>query len=291
MNEEEYKKNEIQKKFEWKKIEFLIKNTTLILLLLSFIFNMLQYLNSIKSEYFYGVPRFYFYNNVAQDYLIELLYLFIVVIIFFSPFIIKKFLGKVKLGILESIIFSYLLAFGVLLLTTISYVSFFIGENKICEYMGYIICLIIAAISFVAYYYLFRIGYGKNSNDTKNKKNELINYAKNNKLKTICVTISIISIFICGIIRYINTPLISKNITKYEIIDLDIEKLNNCKDKDKVEVNIIITHYNESIIVMEGYIDSKYNLTINKGDYRLESLKNNSLTYYRFKSVKCKNKG
>ena len=67
--------------------------------------------------------------------------------------------------------------------------------------------------------------------------------------------------------------------------------MNNCKDKDKVEVNIIITHYNESIIVMEGYIDSKYNLTINKGDYRLESLKNNSLTYYRFKSVKCKNKG
>ena len=252
---------------------------------------MLQYLNSINSEYFYGVPRFYFYNNVAQDYLIELLYLFIVIIIFFSPFIIKKFLGKVKLGVLESIIFSYLLAFGVLLLTTISYVSFFIGENKICEYMGYIICLIIAAISFFAYYYLFRIDYVKNSNDAKNKKYELINYTKNNKLKTTCVTISIISIFICGIIRYINTPLISKNITKYEIIDLDIEKLNNCKDKDKVEVNIIITHYNESIIVMEGYIDSKYNLTINKGDYRLESLKNNSLTYYRFKSVKCKNKG
>ena len=114
--------------------ELIIIVPTVVLTVLGVLYGIIRYFYSLKAEQFYGVPKFYFYDNLQVDYIMDAVFFIMIIMFFFSPFMIKKFLKKNKLKTIESLGYSFLLAFLVFYLSLAFCVSFIINILHITGY-------------------------------------------------------------------------------------------------------------------------------------------------------------
>ena len=90
--------------------------------------NIYLHYYSTEAERFYGIPSKYFYENILGDINIKLIWILIFILILLSPPIIKKWLNKSKLSLLEALGYSGLISiiiFETLLLTAIQVIDSF----------------------------------------------------------------------------------------------------------------------------------------------------------------------
>lgn len=124
--------------------------------------NIYLYYYSIEAERFYGIPSKYFYENILGDINIKLIWILIFILILISPPIIKKWLNKSKLSLLEASGYSVLISITILwalLLTAIQVVDFFkldyINNSKYCWIVILILVFLVVICSFYVYMKLF----------------------------------------------------------------------------------------------------------------------------------------
>lgn len=275
-----------------KNIEKIITISTFTLTSLGFLYKIIRFYQSLKAEQFYGVPKFYFYDNVALEYLVYVLILILTIMTFFYPNMIKKFFNTKKLNILNSLLYSFFLAFFVFDLSINFCISFIIIKLNIIGYdcLLLISCIIISILTGIIYFFVFRTDLNIYSSNNKQKtyNDELkINYFKKNKTKekVISLSFAIASIFIIFITIFpifSSIQFIPENKKKYEIVE-DINE----------NFKVIVGYYKDLAICMEGKISHSnggINLKIVRGEYKLESTKNKKLKYYIFDKIYCENR-
>lgn len=271
--------------------EVIITAPAFIITVLGISYGIIRYYYSIKAEQFYGIPRFYFYDNLQADYIMNVVFFMATVMFFFSPLMIKRFLKKNKLKISESIWYSFLLAFFVLYLSLAFCVSFIMNTLHITGYDSVLlgVCIVVAIISWFVYFNVFKTNLTENPNidEQKTKEDESKKDASTKpktKKKIILIAFAIVTTTIICIIGVLmlNSPLFRPNNKKnYEIIQLG-----------KLEYNVIVGYYKDSAIIMKGKIDyqnsnSNSHLKIEKGYYKLESIEEKDLVYCSFDLVTC----
>ena len=74
--------------------DLIIMVTSVVLTVLGALYGVIRYFYSLKAEQFYGIPKFYFYDNLQADYIMKAVFLMATIMLFFSPFMIKRFLKK-----------------------------------------------------------------------------------------------------------------------------------------------------------------------------------------------------
>lgn len=124
--------------------------------------NIYSFYYSIEAEWFYGIPRKYFYENVLGDVIIYLILVSLFILMLLSPPIIKKCLKKSRLSLLNAVGYSAVISiaiFEILLLAVIQIIDSFkldyINNSK-CWGIGILIFIFcITALSFYVYIQLF----------------------------------------------------------------------------------------------------------------------------------------
>lgn len=273
--------------------ELMIMVPTVVLTFLSVLYETIRYIYSLKAEQFYGIPKFYFYDNLQADYIMNAVFFMVTIMLFFSPFMIKKFLKKNKLNIFESLVHSFWLAFLVFYLSLAFCVSFIRNTLHITGYDSVLlgVCIVVAIISWVVYFFAFKTDLTEQPNidkqetkEDKNKKDasvELKTKENINVLALAIVTTPIIIIVIVAVLMFSSTLFTPNNKKNYEIIQVG-----------KLEYNVIVGYYKDSAIIMKGKIDyqnsdSNSHLKIKKRYYKLESIEEKDLVYYGFDLVTC----
>lgn len=286
----------MEKEKENKKILKLLKgNTELIMLIASNILTCLvalyvafRYLYSINAEDFYGVPKFYFYENLKADYIVNVVLFMVIMMIFFSPLIIKKFCKKNKIKTFTRLTYSFFIAVFVFYLSLVFCILFIIEPLNITgyDYVFLGICIFVSIVSWVAYFFAFKTDLKKDSvidsqeangnkhNSAKLKIKENINGNVLDVATALSIFIIVSLMFAC--MRF--TPNAKKH---YEIIQLE-----------KSKCNVIVGYYRGSAIIMKGKIDYKngdenVNLKIKKRCYKIESIEKKDLFYCDFNLVTC----
>ena len=111
--------------------EFIITTPAFIITVLGILYGIIRYFYSLMAEQFYGIPKFYFYDSLQTDYIIKVMFFLAMIMIFFSPLMIKRILKKNKLKIFESLFYSFFLAFLVFYLSLAFCVSFIINTLQL----------------------------------------------------------------------------------------------------------------------------------------------------------------
>ena len=271
--------------------ELIIMIPTFVLTLLGVLYGIICYYYSLNAEQYYGIPKFYFYDNLQTDYIMKVMSFIATIMVFFSPFMVKRFLRKHKLKNLESLGFSFLIAFLVFYLSLMVCDSLIINTLHITGQDSILLCICVSVsiISWIVYFFVFKtvlsehlnvdkqeIEKDKNRNDVK-----VVLKTKENTIAlsfAIIVTISIV--MISALI--INSPLFTpQNKKNYEIIQTE-----------NLECNVLVGSYKDSAIIMKGKIEyqnkgSDSHLKIKKGFYRVESTEEKDLIYCGFNFVTC----
>lgn len=274
--------------------ELIIMVPTFVLTFLGALHGIIRYFYSLKAEQFYGVPKFYFYDNSQVDFIMKVVSFTAAVMIFLSPLMIKRFSRKNKLNFFESLGYSFLVTFLVFCFSLNFCVSFIINTLHITEHdfvlMG--VCVTVSIISWVVYFFVFKTDLTEHLNidkqetkKDKNKKDAPVDLkAKENKIMLAFVIVATISIAIIMFLMFNSTLFTPNNKKDYEIIQVV-----------NLECNVIIGYYKNSAIIMKGKIDYQNNnlnghLKIKKGRYRIESTEERNLVYCGFDLVTCENK-
>lgn len=273
--------------------ELMIMVPTVVLTFLGVLYGIIRYFYSLKAEQFYGIPKFYFYDNLQADYIMNAALFMATIMFFFSPFMIKRFLKKNKLKIFESLVYSFLFAFLVFYLSLAFCVSFIMNTLHITGYDSVLlgVCIVVAIISWVVYFFVFKTDLIEHPNidkqetkGDKNKKDALVEpKTKENIIVLAFAIITTTIIVIIQVLMFNSTLFTPNNKKNYEIIQVG-----------KWECNVIVGYYKGSAIIMKGKIDyqnsdSNRDLKIKKGYYKLESIEEKDLVYYGFDLVTCKN--
>lgn len=251
------------------------------------------YFYSINAEQFYGVPKFYFYDNLYVDYLVKIILFIITIIIFFFPQEIKSFLSRNKLSVLESLLYSSLFGVFAFVVSLIFFFSFLIDILKESEYLYFILygCAIFGVITLCVYFLIFR----NDSKEYLNNKQEINSNKVKHKsffmpktsddiINIFSLVIGIIVIGMILLLMYHSLQFNPDNKKRYEIIE-----------ENDMECKVIIGYYKDLAILMDGKISwsdekTKKYLKITKDEYKLESIKNKKLKYYKFNKIICENK-
>lgn len=222
------------------------------------------YFVSVKYEEFYGVPKFYFNNNLQQDYIIQGFFVISIILLFSSPYIIKRILKKTKLNYFESLlsiipgIFSFylLFSFNIFIVDEYNFYICFMVEIfglKVYAWIIFFICIFLSLL-------IGRIYFLVCSRDEK--KGTIISL-----FKGIVVFMGVISILLIS--RF--GPSDKK---QYEIIQ-----------GENSEYNIIVGYYKDSAIVMKKESLENGKIKIKKGDYKIESIEGKEISYFYFDEV------
>lgn len=280
-----------------------------------------KYIDSLAAGAFYGVPRFYFYDNLLASFGTKILFVLILIVTLFYPYLKKKFLKEYKFDKYESWV--YALASAVLLLYLylvtadlfLSAFSFDLDVMAVLIEIGIGLALAILALIAIHFKYkeflyekfdiLEEEDKLKSENDFRNKEEgpETENKIEEKdsdgdpeskeKGKTkithylygIILVIAYVLILVYAFLGFIF--LLSGAKKNYEII----------QDSNS-EYNVIVGYHNDSAIVMKGEIKKeekmkngkkevlKY-LYIDKDSYRLESIDNRIIEYHNFYKVEC----
>lgn len=222
------------------------------------------YVVSVKYEEFYGVPKFYFNNNLQQDYIIQGVFVISIILLFSSPYIIKRILKKTKLNYFESLlsiipgIFSFylLFSFNIFIVDKYNFYIYFMVEIfglKVYAWIIFFICIFLSLLIGIIYFLVC-------SRDEK--KGTIISL-----FKGIVVFMGVISILLIS--RF--GPSDKK---QYEIIQ-----------GENSEYNIIVGYYKDSAIVMKKEFLENGKIKIKKGDYKIESIEGKEISYFYFDEV------
>ena len=272
-------------------IELMIMVPTVVLTFLGVLHGIIRYFYSLKAEQFYGIPKFYFYDNLQADYIMNAVFFMATIMLFFSPFMIKRFLKKNKLKIFESLGYSFLLAFLVFYLSLAFCVSFIMNTLHITGYDSVLlgVCIVVAIISWVVYFFAFKTDLTEHPNidkqetkEDKNKKDASVELkTKENIIVFAFAIVTTIIIVIVAVLMFNSTLFTPNNKKNYEIIQAG-----------KQECNVVVGYYKNSAIIMKGKIDyqnsdSNSHLKIKKKYYKLESIEKKDLVYYCFDLVTC----
>lgn len=269
--------------------ELMIMVPTVVLTFLSVLYETIRYIYSLKAEQFYGIPKFYFYDNLQADYIMNVVFFMATIMLFFSPFVIKRFLKKNKLKILESLGYSFLFAFLVFYLSLVFCVSFIMNTLHITGYDSVLlgVCIVVAIISWIVYFFAFKTDLTEHTNidkqetkEDKNKKDASVELKTKENIIVFALAIVItIIIAIVAVLMFSSTLFTPNNKKNYEIIQVG-----------KLECNVIIGYYKDSAIIMKGkidYSDSNSHLKIKRRYYKLESIEEKDLVYRGFDLVTC----
>lgn len=268
--------------------ELIIMVPTVVLTFLGVLYETIRYFYSLKAEQFYGIPKFYFYDNLQADYVMNLVLFMATIMIFFSPYIVKR---KNKLKIFESLGYSFLFALLVFYFSLSFCISFIINTLHITGY-DYVllgVCMVVAIISWVVYFFAFKADLKEHPNiakqeteEDKNKKDAPVDL-KTNKIIIVYAQpiIALSNVIIVAILIFSSALFKPNNKKNYEIIQVG-----------KLECSVIVGYYKNSAIIMEGKIDHKNSdsnshLKIKKGYYKLESIEEKDLLYYSFDLITC----
>jgi len=274
--------------------ELIIAVPTVVITFFGVLYGVIRFFYSLKAEEFYGIPKFYFYDNLQLDYIMNVAFFIMTITLFLSPIMIKRFLKENKLKTFESLVYSFLLAFLAFCLSLEFCDLFIINILHITGYYSILlgVCIVIAIISWVVYFFVFKTDLTEHSNidkqETKNNKNNKNKKDAPVELKTkkdiIAFTFAVVTTAIIGIIAVLMSNLTlftPNNKKKYEIIPVG-----------KLECNVIVGYYKDSAIIMKGKrdyrnSDSNSHLKIKKGYYKIGSIEEKDLVYYAFSSVTC----
>lgn len=274
--------------------EFIITAPAFIITVLGILYGIIRYFYSLMAEQFYGIPKFYFYDSLQTDYIIKVMFFLAMIMIFFSPLMIKRILKKNKLKIFESLFYSFFLAFLVFYLLLAFCVSFIINtlQLKGHDLLLFFLCIVAGVVSWIVYFLVFRNDLKEYLDSDKSKIDEdKVEQKDSIKLKTkedriafAFTVVATISMLITILLMYNSIQFIPENKKNYEIIG---ESNTECK--------VIIGYYKDLAILMNGKINRSdeekiSHLEIIRGEYRLESIENKKLKYYRFNKISCENK-
>ena len=220
----------------------------------------------LKYEEFYGVPKFYFNNNLQQDYIIQGVYVISIMLLFSSPYTIKRILKKTKLNIFGSLLLS-------IILSIISFYIFFgFNVSIIVGIYNFYICFIVEIfglkvyawiIFFICIFFSLLIGIISFLVYSRDEKKWIIIFSFK------CIVVCMVLISMLQILRFIPS-----NKKEYEIIK-----------GENSEYNIIVGYYKDSAIVMKKEFLENGKIKIKKGDYKIESIEGKEISYFYFDSV------
>lgn len=292
MHKRTYEQLNLLKKISINK-EVIVGGLPIALVVIGEVLKLDRFLCSISAERLYGVPRFYFYNDVFTEYLFAIIAPVYFAIVFLYPIIIRRF-GKIgRISLFNSFFMSCSYASLVFYLTAIFCNSLITSTRSPRWYdiIMFVLCVILGIITFLTYFYFCRYGYIDNIKDkyeiecgkeAKDNDNKIKGSNKNKKTNLFAVLLAIIITSTVIMVAWLSSMKTSHNpehIKKYEIIK-----------NPETEYNVIVGYYNGSAVLMKGDINktkwNTYTLNILKGQYRIASINNTNLEYYYFTTVK-----
>lgn len=278
------------------KLDVLLKFASLSAIVVGFISSLLHYSFAINAEKFYGVSSLYFYKDRIFDFGATVLFIFIPAFIWLIPVFVKKVSKESEFNLFDRLLFSFAVALLVLLESLFFSDHFF--ENVILSlFLSIFLCI----ISFIGYNLLFLVIARNNAKDTeeKNKTASLLF----NKGKAITIisgrsyVLIAVTVFLMAFLLIIKlSPLNVKNQRGYEFIS-----------GKESGYRIVVGHYQDSVILMRGSTsvepkkgstsvepkrqstkecpEKESQLTIIKGDYRIEPLGERQIEYRQFDEI------
>lgn len=254
-------------------LEGLLKFASLSVIVVGFISSLLHYSFAINAEKFYGVSSLYFYKDRIFDFGATALFILIPLFIWLIPFFVRKDSKTSEFNFIDRILFSLAVAILVLL-ESLFFSDRFFENTKLYVSLS----LGFSILSFVGYDFLFFVIARNNANEGTKKCKLTRFYTKNSKVITKISEISyafiaviILLMTFCLIMR--STPLDPTNQKGYEFI----------YGKES-GYRIVVGHYQNSVVLMRGSTEGD-NLTIVKGDYRVEPLGERQIKYRQFDKV------
>lgn len=244
------------------------------------------YIYAIEAERFYGILKNYFFGsvNILGDMIVGVIYIIVVVLLLFSPVLIKKILKKNKLGTAERIGYSLILAL------LICYILLEFSEEILINTLKWrhfipvllVICIAVAAISFIVYFIIFGEDFNiGNIKDTNQRTDDAEKHNKRReRIVSIFSLISVIVIFMVMILE-IKSGFIDNRpemIKAYEIVETG-----------ESESKVVVGYYNGSAILMnfETKEDDKGEiLFLERGSYVIQSIEGKRIVYKQFSSVR-----
>lgn len=262
-------------------LEVLLKFASLSAIVVGFISSLSHYLFAINAEKFYGVSSLYFYNDRIFDFGATVLFILIPLFIWLIPVFVEKVSKKSEFNFIDRILFSIVVAILVLLESLLFSDYFFENVTLIVS-----LSLGLSIISFIGYDLLFFLIARNNAKDTEEKSklaSLLFNESKPMRIISgssyVLTAVVILLMAFLLIIKF--SPLDVKNQKSYEFIS-----------GEESGYRIVVGHYQDSVILMKGSTkkctENGHQLTIIKGDYRIEPLGERQIEYHRFGDVDVK---
>ncbi len=242
---------------------------------------------AIYAEHFYGVPSLYFYNDRIFDFDAMVPFALILVFIWLIPCFVKKVSKKSEFNVSDRLLFSLAVALVVLIESLIIF-DYFFGKSKLCVLLSFVLSI----LSFIGYDLLFFVIARNNANEGTKKFKLTSLYTEHSKvLKVISGTLYVLTVVTIFLMTFILTmklsPLDPVNQRGYEFIS-----------GKESGYRIVVGHYRDSVILMKGSTsvvskrqstkecpEKESQLTIIKGDYRIEPLGERQIEYRQFCKV------
>lgn len=264
----------------------LLKFASLFTIVVGILSTLFHYLFAIYAEHFYGVPSLYFYDR-KLDFGATGLLVLILAFIWLIPFFVKKVSKESEFNVFNRLFFSFVVALLVLFESLLFSKYFLNNELSFIPFsLGFSI------ISFFGYDHLFLSVARNNENEGTIKCNITNLDIKNSEFMEIMSEISyVLTAVTISLMTFLLTmkfsPLDPLNQKSYEFIS-----------REENEYHIIVEHYQDSVVLMRGSIsalskkgstkecpEKEFQLTIIKGDYRVEPLGERQIEYRQFDKV------
>ena len=241
---------------------------------------------AIYAEHFYGIPSLYFYKDRIFDFGAMGLFVMIHAFIWFIPFLVKKVSKESEFNVFDRLLFSLAVALLVMLESLFFSDHFFENVKLFVP-----ISLGLSIFSFIGYDFLFFVIARNNANEGT-KKFELTSlYTKHSNVMKV---ISGISYVLTAVIISLMTFFLTMKFSPLDPVNLRGYEFISGKESD---YRIVVEHYQDSVVLMRGQTkectEKGSQLTINKGDHRIEPLGERQIEYRQFDNVdvELKNKG
>lgn len=276
-------------------LDVLLKIASLFAIIVGILSSLFHHLFAIYAEHFYGVPSLYFYDR-KLDFGATGLLVLILAFIWLIPFFVKKVSKESEFNVFNRLFLSFVVALLVLFESLLFSMCFLNNEFSFIPFsLGFSI------ISFFGYDHLF-LSVARNNENEGTRKCKITNLdIKNSEFMEIiskilylltAVTISLMTFLLT--MKF--SPLDPLNQKSYEFIS-----------REENEYYIIVGHYQDSVILMRGSTldvpkrestsvepkrgstkeskETETQLTIIKGDYRIEPLGERQIEYRQFDKV------
>lgn len=294
----------------------LLKFASLFTIVVGILSTLFHYLFAIYAEHFYGVPSLYF-SDRKLDFGLVIIYLLIPAFVLFIPVFVKRVSKEKSFNWFERLLIAFVVALLVLIESLqfskyfyegLSNFFIFVYKNISCinlawikkivhDLVGVFPSFVFSVFSFIGCYLLLKLIYQKNADEQNEGRKSTNNY----KLKTIIsgffyVPTVVLVVMMAVLLIAKVTPLDPTNQKGYEFISG--KESGYC---------VVVEHYRDSVVLMKGSTsvepkkgstsvvskrqstkecpEKESQLTIIKGDYRIEPLGERQIEYRQFDKV------